>query len=258
MTANGSPYVLITIPISHYCEKARWALDRVGVAYRERPHLQIFHIVAARRAGGRSMVPVLVRGDRVWPDSADILELADGKAPPERRLYPDDPVLAAEARSLEREFDMRLGPQGRGWMYHQVRGRREIATGYAGTGVPSWERGALRVAYPAITRMIERCLEITPEAAAASEREVRKVFDEVAARLADGRPYLVGDGFTAADLTFAALASPVLVPPEYSVPLPQPAELPAAMAATVRELRQHPAGAHALAMFRKERYALAA
>ena len=43
------------------------------------------------------------------------------------------------------------------------------------------------------------------------------------------------------------------MPPEYGVPLPQPEELPAAMAATVRELRAHPAGAHALRMFREER-----
>jgi glutathione S-transferase len=79
------------------------------------------------------------------------------------------------------------------------------------------------------------------------------VFDAVADRLADGRRRLVGDRLTAADLTFAALAAAVLMPPEYSVPLPQPDELPAAMAATVRELREHPAGAYALELFRTER-----
>jgi hypothetical protein len=43
------------------------------------------------------------------------------------------------------------------------------------------------------------------------------------------------------------------MPPEYSVPLPQPDELPRAMGETVRELRAHPAGAHALEMFRRHR-----
>jgi hypothetical protein len=43
------------------------------------------------------------------------------------------------------------------------------------------------------------------------------------------------------------------MPPGYGVPLPQPDELPAAAATVVRELRAHPAGAHALAMFRDER-----
>jgi glutathione S-transferase len=33
VTADPTPSdnVLITIPISHFCEKARWALDRTGV-----------------------------------------------------------------------------------------------------------------------------------------------------------------------------------------------------------------------------------
>jgi glutathione S-transferase len=29
------PARLVTIPISHYCEKARWALGRARIAYRE-------------------------------------------------------------------------------------------------------------------------------------------------------------------------------------------------------------------------------
>jgi glutathione S-transferase len=83
---------------------------------------------------------------------------------------------------------------------------------------------------------------------------VRATFDDVAERLGDDRPFLCGERFTAADLTFAALSAAVLMPPEYGVPLPQPAELPTAMAATVRNLREHPAGAYALKLFREERH----
>jgi hypothetical protein len=57
----------------------------------------------------------------------------------------------------------------------------------------------------------------------------------------------------ASDLTFSALAAAVLMPPQYGVPLPQPDELPPAMGAVVRELREHPAGRQALRMFREER-----
>jgi glutathione S-transferase len=84
---------------------------------------------------------------------------------------------------------------------------------------------------------------------------VREVFDSVGERLSDGRRFLVGDRFSAADLTFAALSAPMIVPPEYGVPLPQPDELPAAMAGVVRELRSHPAGQFALDMYRRERRA---
>ena len=253
MNGNGSPCILITIPISHYCEKARWALDRAGIRYVERAHLQLIHWVAVRRAGGGTTAPVLVCGDRVLADSSDILDEADARTPEDRRLYPSDPTAAAEVRTLEHEFDTHLGPQGRRWMYNGLRGRRDIAIAYACTGVPNWERRALPLAYPVVARVIDRFLDVTPVTAARAETEVREVFDRVAERLADGRPYLCGERFTAADLTFASLAASVLMPPEYGVPLPQPDELPTAMAAVVRELREHPAGAHALAMFRSER-----
>ena len=253
MSVGETPDVLITIPISHYCEKARWALDRAGLDYVERPHLQVFHWVPVRRAGGGKTAPVLVRGDRVLTDSADIVEEASAEAPPERRLFPDDPGAAAEVRDLQLDFDTNLGPHGRRWMYHCLRDRRDIAIDYACAGVPAWQRRALPVVYPMATRVINRVLEITPSTAAQSEDEVHRIFDEVGGRLGDGRPYLCGERFTAADLSFSALAASVLMPPEYGVPLPQPEELPEPMATTVRELRAHPAGAHAMAMFRNER-----
>jgi glutathione S-transferase len=253
MNSNSRPCVLITIPISHYCEKARWALDRVGVGYQEQAHLQLIHWIAVRRAGGGRTAPVLVCGDRVLADSADIVDEADARAPRGQRLYPEDPAAAAEVRALERDFDANLGPHGRRWMYNEMRGRRDLAVAYACTGVPSWERWALPLAYPLVARVIDRYLDITPATAAESMARVRVTFDAVAERLSDDRPYLCGDRFTAADLTFAALGASVLMPPKYGVPLPQLEELPVAMAAVVREFRAHPAGAHALAMFRDER-----
>jgi glutathione S-transferase len=169
---------------------------------------------------------VLVRGDRVLADSADIVEEASAEAPPERRLFPDDPAAAAEVRALQLDFDTNLGPHGRRWMYHGLRDRRDIAIEYACAAVPAWQRRALPVLYPVAARVINRVLEITPSTAAQSEAEVHRIFDEVGERLRDGRPYLCGERFTAADLTFSALAASVLMPPEHGVPLPQPEELP--------------------------------
>jgi glutathione S-transferase len=245
--------VLITIPISHYCEKARWALDRAGIEYQERAHLQVIHWIHVTRAGGKKTAPVLVWGDRVFADSTDIVEEASAKAPPGRGLFPDDEAAAAQVRALQRDFDERLGPEGRRWMYYGLRGRRDVAIAYGCTGVPAWERRALPLVYPLAARIIDRYLDVTPATATRAETEVRATFDAVAERLSDARPYLCGERFSAADLTFASLAAPMLMPPEYGVPLPQPEELPAAMAATVREFRAHPAGAHALRMFREER-----
>jgi len=91
------------------CEKARWGLDRAGVAYREAPYLPMLAWLPALRAGGRRTVPVLRTPDGAVPDSTDILRWADarGAAAP---LFPpgDDDVVA-----LEEELDQRLGPDHR-------------------------------------------------------------------------------------------------------------------------------------------------
>lgn len=244
---------LVTIPISHYCEKARWALDRAGIPYREERHVQLVHQFAAKRAGGGLTVPVLVDGDDVYPESEDIVRHADAQLPAARRLFPEDPAQLDDVVTLSRRLDEGLGPDGRRWIYAQMIKQRALMLDYNNQGVPGWEDRALRIAFPAAAWAVSRHLGVGPTTIADDEPKVRASFDEMAARLADGRPFLCGERFSAADLTFACLAAPVIGPGHYGVPLPQPDEFPAGMAASVRSFREHPAGAFALRMYATER-----
>ncbi|HEX3911549.1 MAG TPA: glutathione S-transferase family protein [Solirubrobacteraceae bacterium] len=240
---------LITIPISHYCEKARWSLQRAGIAYEERPHIQGIHRIAARRAGGGLTVPVLVTPDGAIGESQEILEWADQRMPEERRLLPGDPSERAEVESLCRRFDEQLGPAGRRLIYVHMMRDREMALSFNNAGVPRWEDRMTRFAWPAIERVIRRVLDIRPGCDAEDETIVWEEFDHAAELLADGRPFLSGSRFGAADLTFAALAAPMIVPPAYGVPLPQPAQMQADTAALISRAREHPAGAFALSLY---------
>jgi glutathione S-transferase len=244
---------LITIPISHYCEKARWALERAGLEYAEERHVQGVHRVAARRAGGGPTVPVLVAPEGVFAESEQILAYADQSLPEQLRLFPADPGVRGEVEALSRWLDEGLGPEGRRVMYAHMLEQRRLMLEVNCQGVPAWERRAMTVLWPVMVRWGKRELGIGPQTIREDEARVLEAFDTVADQLADGRRYLCGDRFTAADLTFAALSASVLVPPQYGVPLPQPEALPADLASRIQSFREHPAGRYALGLFRDER-----
>ena len=111
-------------------------------------------------------------------------------------------------------------------MYFHILPERDLGRAYNCTGVPTWERLAFPLLLGVMSGYIRHLFAIGPETPAQAGAAVQETFDAVAARLGDGRRYLCGDAFTAADLAFAALAAPVLVPPQYGVALPQPVELP--------------------------------
>jgi glutathione S-transferase len=190
---------------------------------------------------------VLRCGDRVFAESADIVAFADSRG---AGLSSSDP----DVRALEDDLDERLGPHGRRWMYDCLRGESALVERYGPTGVPAWQRRLVPLGFPLVARVIDRYLDITPDSAAESLAEVRAVYDEVGGRLADGRPYLMGDSFTAADLTFAALASPVLLPERGIAAYPAVDELPATMREHVERLRDSKAGRFALRMYAQERW----
>jgi glutathione S-transferase len=249
----ASSYRLITIPPSHYCEKARWALALAGVPYHEERHPPLLHWRATRAAGGGRTAPVLVAGDRVLPDSTEILVFLDVEHPEGWRPYPLDPRLRVEAEEMEEIFDIRLGPHTRRVAYFHLLSHRRLFLDSVLAGAGRGERAIFVVFLPLIKTMMRRGMNITRESADRSLEFVRTVFKTVDDRLADGRRYLVGPSFSAADLSFAALAAPVLLPDNYGSWLPSLDQVPADLLNQIEGFRSTPAGSFALRMYRDHR-----
>lgn len=244
---------LLTIPVSHYCEKARWALERARVPFVERPSIQLLHYLDAFWRARTPFVPVLLTSGETLRDSTEILHHVDrvGGAPP---LFPGG-ADAERVAYWEDRFDLILGVEARRWMYWVCLGyvADDPLIRFVAHGVPAWQRVVTRVCLPLAKRYFRWRLQVTEEQVTAGLDQVRTLFREVSAELATGRRYLVGERFTAADLTFAALGSLVLLPSQYGVPMLQLDDLPSWAQATVHEFRETPAGRYALRLYAEER-----
>jgi glutathione S-transferase len=247
---HPSPDILVTIPFSHFCEKARWALDRAGLSYREEPHAPLLARFAT--GGDRGTVPVLVRGKDRLIDSTDILVHADA-AHGGGLLYPRDAALRGEIDSLVESLDGNLGLHVRRWVYSQLLPDAKLLRDLWSRGVPDIEAVLVPTIAPMVRFLARKAYRITPDTAQHAREQIRGEFRRIDDRLSDGRRFLVGDRFTAADLTLAALAAPVLLPAECRAAQPALDELPAGAREEVIRLRSTAAGRFVLRLYAQER-----
>lgn len=241
---------LLTIPPSHYCEKARWALDRAGVAYVEEGHAPILHLLFVPPRTGTRTVPALLRdGAPPLTQSSDIVRWADSFLAAERdRLFPPE---LPEVEPLVRRFDDELGPAARRLAYCFISKSGPLFAAAFGEGMASRaEARVLAAGNPLFRAALGRIFKVSERARRRSHDAVRAVFADVATTLADGRPYLVGGRFTAADLTFTALAGPVLM---YRYDEARLRDADPGFAALVVEQRATPAGRWAFSIMERHR-----
>ena len=250
---KASEMRLVTIPMSHYCEKARWGLERLGIGYREERHLQVFHYPRTFWVSRGPNVPVLIDGDVVVADSTNILRHLERYAAPGMQLYPDDPVERARVDELEDLFDDVMGVESRRWVYYQFGGHPLQALRVAGQGVPFAEKLLAPLIYPLFQLLIRLLIDPRSDTVEKGLTQVRTIVRDTDAMLAEGQPYLLGARFTAADLALACMMAPLVLPQNYGIRLPDVEELPIAARAVVREFRDTATGGYVLRLFAEEK-----
>ena len=242
---------LIAIAISHYCEKVRWAMDYLSIDYVEENHAPPFHREYTSRHGGTT-VPVLVTDKKALVDSHDILHYLDSVSA-DRQLYPPDPELRDRVETLEELFDRRLGVATRCWAYYYAI-KKPLAIAIAwGKQAPLIEKIKIAIAFPKIPNLLKQNYNLTLEGKDSAWREIREIFTLVNQKLNSGQQYLVSDCLSAADITFAALASPVIRPKNHPIYDSQLSKFPTEMVEVIEELRATPAGELVLRMYREHR-----
>jgi len=215
---GGSEPVLWHISISHYNEKARWALDFKRVPHRRRAIPGGFHMLAALALtrGAGFTFPLLVLDGEPISDSTAIIGALERRWP-EPALYPEDPAERRRALDLEDYFDEELGPPIRLLAWHEIIRDPERLKRLVEQIVPPAARDT-PAALALSTRFASAFTGLrygvkSEEAAERSRQQVLVALDRLEAELG-GNDYLVGDRFSVADLTAAALFYPLALPPE--------------------------------------------
>ncbi len=250
--------VLETIGASHYAEKVRWVLDRLGVAYSER--------VCAGTLGafywGRT-VPVLeFRTGRAWSqigNSREILRYLWGASNGSAEFLRPTP----ERDEFEARLD-RYGQNLQVWLYSHMLDDKELmleAWGASDPAVPLWQRYTIRLLYPVQRLLMRQAFRLTPEHYASTKGHIEKLLGEVETALGESTDSILGedgDEPNYTDLTFAALSTPWVLPNNFANrgrPVLEFADLPEAMQADIETFRATNPKAYefALSLYERER-----
>lgn len=237
--STGTP-TLWHISVSHYSEKVRWALDRKRIPHTRRAvSIPGLHMVASMwmTRGASYTYPVFeIDGQRIG-DSTEIIAALEERYP-ERPLYPADPEQRRRALELEDFFDEELGPHIRLLAFHELAKdpERFEAVIARTTPGPVARLGSGAVTY-ARTYTGLRFGVRDEEAAEIARDKVVAALDRLEAELGSNE-FLVGDSFSVADLSAAALFYPLVLPAEGPVPADEPP--PAGLASFREPLQERP------------------
>jgi glutathione S-transferase len=243
------PPVLWQFRFSHFNEKARWALDWKGIAHVRRSLLPGFHVPRVMWMTGQKSLPVLVVDGEAIHDSTRIIARLE-RLRPEPALYPGDEADRRRALALEDFFDEELGPHARRAFFHELLPETEFAAAAFTVGCGPGTRHLYRALFPVLRQVMKVDMKIDVAGAAQSLAKVHAALDRIETELQPSG-YLVGDRFSVADLTAAALLLPVVFPPEF--PYPPPGPLPAPVARWRDALAGRRAFGWAAEMYRRHR-----
>jgi len=194
--------LLLQFSTSHYCRKARLALGYKQIPYQVENLTPGLHILRVKPLSGKKTVPVLLPQQKNCPavvaDSTEIIRFLEGYHP-NPPLYLANEQQQKEALQLEDYFDEFIGTSAR-FVYYQFRANE-------GKHIdPSWMSQL-------VIMIVRSQYGINADSAKLASQKIDEAIAMLSERWQNG--YLIGDRFSVADLTAAALLSPLGLIPSY-------------------------------------------
>jgi glutathione S-transferase len=228
-------------------------LAHYRIPYEERRHVVIFSFFATLWHGSTLYFPLLYGGSYPTLDTVrKMIDYFDPLCPADRNL-----LLAGPSRDIVeadwKAFNGTLGTATVAFAYFHLLPLRQIMIRPLTEGTPGFETLAVRLAYPLFAWFLRKVLGLAASVAEEAHGQIRTAVQNVDARLADGRQYLVGDRFSLSDMAFANALAPLVLPDPYAALLPPFTEMPPFLRSLIAEIQSRPAGQFALRIYRDHR-----
>ncbi|MEM7468179.1 MAG: glutathione S-transferase [Pseudomonadota bacterium] len=198
---------LYQFPISHYCEKARWALEFKKIEYDIVNLVPGPHRSTAKKLGApHSHTPILKDGDKVLQGSEQIIDYLESKHP-HPALTPTNAEAGSMAVEWARFAEKNIGVPLRLYFYQHILPNRRLATRLLTEDCPWWAKPAYTLMFPTVRKVMRTGMKINAENAEVAKQTLLRSFDQIENRLQD-RQFLVDNRFTRADLAVISLLAP--------------------------------------------------
>jgi len=227
---------LYVFTISHYCEKAKWALDYFALPYELVVLSPLEHRKVAGRLGlAQGSVPFLQAGKEVVQGSTAILDWASQNKKNARSLHIDDPQVVACITRL----DEVLGVHVRRFYYSAgIIEQPALVKPIFLHGLNTWGKLKMMFAWPKVRQLMTKYMDLGVRQGEESKRIIETELAWLENLLSQNGGTLSHKGFSAADLSAASLLAPLVLPPEY--PVADLMQLPSKIERAVLEWEERP------------------
>ncbi len=211
---------LLHFRVSHFNEKVRWTLD-----FKKLPHVREamrpgLHARRMKKLTGQPLVPVLIIDGTPIAGSARIIDELERRHP-DPPLYPADPADRARALAIQQYFDDEVAPEVRRLFWSTYVPDSAATARVLSDGFGAGTRFLFRTAVPVLRAVFRKNIGLDPANIARARERLPAHFDHLEKQIGPSG-YLVGDRFSIADLSAAAILTAILRPPQFSYPIPEP------------------------------------
>lgn len=237
-------------------EISRWILNINQIQHIEKrynPKHAVNKVNQLSGSDGFGNNPVMESTDSLIFSPESFVQYYDDKIPEYRKLIPSNHEKANEVIGLYNLFTQELNTAVWQYVYTELFRDKSSAKSFLKLDASLWQKLGITFRFGSYKKSLSKEWDIDDKDPIVFLVKIQKIIDQVSDLLSDGRKYLGGDGFSAADIAFASVVAPVILPVEYGGSMYKLNEISEELRQQIFTLRATPAGQYVLGLYQDER-----